>query len=150
MSNLFLLFPAVLLIIAAVIDLRTREIPDIISVLLIVCGVLAAWFRWAGIQWWMVAAGLAVGLGIGLAMFRCLAFGGGDAKVIAGLGAILGPVGIWFFLFWMALAGGVLALIAKSRGQRDYAYGPAILLGYLGYLIFPADIWTTLRESMTY
>jgi len=40
-------------------------------------------------------------------------------------------------LFWMALAGGLLALIAMARGQRDYAYGPAIAAGYLGYLIWP-------------
>ena len=71
------------------------------------------------------------------------------AKVIAGVGAVLGPVGIWFFLFWMALAGGVLALVAKIRGQRDYAYGPALFLGYTGYLTYPANIWSTIRDLMT-
>lgn len=150
MSSLFLLMPAVVLMIAAAIDLKTREIPDTISVALAICGSMAAVYGWAGILWWMVACGILTGLFVGLLMFRFAGFGGGDAKVIAGLGAILGPVGIWFFLFWMALAGGVLALIAKCRGQRDYAYGPAILLGYFGYLFFPADIWSAITKSMTY
>lgn len=150
MSHLLLLVPLLLLIIASGIDLKTREIPDLITISLLTCAIAAATFGWAGIRWWMVVSGGGTGLTIGFLLFRFAKFGGGDAKVIAGIGAILGPVGIWFFLFWMALAGGVLALVAKCRDQRDYAYGPALLLGYLGYLIFPADILSTIRELMTY
>ena len=142
MSNLILLVPLLLLLIAAMIDLKTREIPDWISIGLVVVGMVAAMFGWAGIQWWMVVSGAVLGLVIGLALYRFAGFGGGDGKLIAGIGAFLGPVGLLFALFWMALAGGVLALIAKFRGQRDYAYGPAILLGYVGYLFYPADVWS--------
>ena len=137
-----------LLLLAAVVDLRTREIPDWISIAILLVGIAAAAFGWAGIRWWMVASGLVLGLVVGLVLFRFAGFGGGDGKLIAGIGAVLGPVGILFFLMWMALAGGVLALIAKYRGQREYAYGPAILTGYVGYLIFPADMWSTLRNLM--
>lgn len=71
-------------------------------------------------------------------------FGGGDAKLIAAVGALLGPVGLLFALFWTAVAGGVLALIAMVRGQRDYAYGPAIALGYLAYLVWPVGLFQRL------
>lgn len=150
MSELALLLPLLPLLIAAAIDLKTREIPDWVSVILLLIAFWAASGGILNIRWWMVGTGLVIGLIVGFSMFRYAAFGGGDAKCIAGLGAVLGPAGIWFFLFWMALAGGVLALIAKIRGQRDYAYGPAILLGYIGYLLYPADIWSTLRGLMTY
>ena len=142
MTNLVLLVPLLLLIVASVIDLKTREIPDWISIGLVVVGMVAAMFGWAGIQWWMVVSGAVLGLVIGLALYGFAGFGGGDGKLIAGIGAFLGPVGLLFVLFWMALAGGVLALVAKFRGQRDFAYGPAILLGYVGYLFYPADVWS--------
>ena len=148
--KLILLLPLILLVFVVVVDQRTREIPDWITLALIGIGLIAAAGGFAGIRWWMVVTGLAVGFTIGYFLFRFAQFGGGDAKVIAGVGAVLGPVGIWFFLFWMALFGGVLALVARSRGQRDYAYGPALLLGYIGYLIFPADLFSTIKELMTY
>jgi prepilin peptidase CpaA len=137
---LILIVPVVLLLIATWCDLRTREIPDWISVALVLIGMTAAGFGWAEIRWWMVLSGLLLGFLIGLALFHFARFGGGDAKLIAGIGAILGPVGLLFALFWMAVFGGVLALIAMLRGQRDYAYGPAILAGYLGYLVYPGGV----------
>jgi len=137
---LILIVPVVLLMIATCCDLRTREIPDWISVALVLIGITAAGFGWAGVRWWMVLSGLLVGFLIGLALFHFASFGGGDAKLIAGIGAILGPLGLLFALFWMAVFGGVLALIAMLRGQRDYAYGPAILAGYIGYLVYPGGM----------
>lgn len=148
MGELILLIPVLLLTLASVIDLRTREIPDWISVALIAVGVTAAAQGWADIQWWMVVTGTFIGFAVGFGLFRFASFGGGDAKLITGVGAILGPVGLWFFLMWMALAGGALALAAKYRGKGQCAYGPAILIGYMGFLIFPADMWTTLRNLM--
>ena len=126
--------------IAAVWDLRTREIPNSFSFALVLVAVVAATFGLAGVQGWMVATGALLGLAIGYALFRFAKFGGGDAKLIAALGALLGPFGLLFLLFWMALAGGVLALIALARGQRDYAYAPAIAAGYLAYLIWPVGM----------
>ena len=140
MDVLILVVPVVLLLIATWSDLRTREIPDWISVALVLIGITAAGFNWGGVRWWMVPSGLLLGLLIGLALFHFAGFGGGDAKLIAGIGAILGPVGLLFTLFWMAVAGGLLALIAMIRGQRDYAYGPAILAGYIGYLVYPGGV----------
>ena len=141
MDVLILIVPVVLLLIATWCDLRTREIPDWISVALVLMGITAAGFGWAGVRWWMVLSGLLLGFLIGVAFFHFAGFGGGDAKLIAGIGAILGPVGLLFSLFWMAVAGGVLALLAMIRGQRDYAYGPAIAAGYIAYLVYPGGVF---------
>ena len=141
MDVLILIVPVVLVLIATWCDLRTRDIPDWISVALVFIGITAAGFGWAGVRWWMVLSGLLLGFLIGLALFHFARFGGGDAKLIAGIGAILGPVGLLFSLFWMAVAGGVLALIAMIRGQRDYAYGSAIAAGYIAYLVYPGGVF---------
>ena len=134
--------PLLLLMVAAVCDLRTREIPDWISIALLLLAVIAAAFGIANIRWWMVLSGGLVGLAVGGTLFRFAKLGGGDAKLIAALGALLGPVGLWFALFWMALAGGVFALIAAARGQRDYAYAPAIAIGFAAYLVYPGGLLT--------
>ena len=142
MDVLILIVPVVFLMIATWCDLWTREIPDWISVALILIGIAAAGFGWASIRCWMVLSGLLLGFLIGLALFHFAKFGGGDAKLIAGIGAILGPVGLLISLFWMAVAGGVLALIAMIRGRRDYAYGPAIAAGYIAYLVYPGGVFS--------
>jgi Flp pilus assembly protein protease CpaA len=67
-------------------------------------------------------------------LFALAKFGGGDAKIIASLAALLGTKGFLFLLYYVALAGGGLALVALLRKRRDLAYGPAIALGYAALL----------------
>ncbi|WP_419194934.1 hypothetical protein [Novipirellula herctigrandis] len=66
--------------------------------------------------------------------FRFARLGGGDAKLIASLRMLLGPVGILILCFGMSVFGGVLSLVAMLRGQRDYAYVPAITAGFVWYV----------------
>jgi len=141
MTYLIFIAVLVLLLLATWCDLRAREIPDGISVAVLFVAIGAAACGVANVQWWMVVSGGLLGLATGAALFRFAKLGGGDAKVIAAVGALLGPVGLLFALFWMALAGGVLALIAMARGQREYAYGPAIACGYVAYLIWPVGLF---------
>jgi len=124
----------VLLMVATVYDLRIREIPDWISMAIAILAVATASTGWLGIDLVLVAIGGIVGLTMGYLLFRFAKLGGGDAKLIAALGMLVGPVGLFIVLFGTALAGGVLSLVAMLRGQRDYAYVPAITAGFLGYI----------------
>ena len=123
-----------LLIVATVCDFRTREIPDWICIAIAIVAVISASTGWLGIGLVLVAIGGVVGLTIGYLLFRFAKLGGGDAKLIAALGMLVGPVGLFIVLFGMAVAGGVLSLVAMLRGQRDYAYVPAITAGFIGYV----------------
>lgn len=125
-----------LLLIATAVDVRSREIPDSISVAIVALAIVSSWLGWLGLPIiWVVAGGL-VGLLIGYGLFRFAKLGGGDAKLIAALGCLLGPLGILILLFGMAIAGGVLSLVAMVRGQRDFAYAPAITFGFVWYACF--------------
>lgn len=128
------LFVLSLLAIATVCDLRTREIPDWISMTIGGVAVIASLLNWWDLAIVWVFAGGVLGLVIGCSLFRFARLGGGDAKLIIALGMLVGPIGLWIVLFGMAIAGGVLSLVAIVRGQRDLAYGPAIMAGFISYL----------------
>lgn len=125
---------ALLLLVATAHDLRTREIPDWISIAMASLAVVSSVTGWLGIGLVWVAIGGALGLIVGYLLFRFAKLGGGDAKLIAALGMLVGPIGLCIVLFVMAVAGGVLSLVALLRGQRDYAYVPAIAAGFIGYV----------------
>ena len=126
----------VLLGIASAIDVQTREIPNWISIVIGILAVISSLIGWLELSIGLVLVGGIVGLLIGYLLFQFAKLGGGDSKLIAAIGLLVGPVGIFIVLFGMAIAGGVLSLLAMLRGQRDYAYVPAIFVGFLGYVFF--------------
>lgn len=129
---------AAILLGASVFDLRTREIPNTFPLLLLGWAVAA---RVAGFQeadWWGLLGGLAIGLAVGAALFAVGGMGGGDAKLLGGLGAVLGPRAFLVVMVYIAVLGGVLALaVAIVRGRRgiEFVYGPAIALGYVAAVV---------------
>jgi len=117
------------LVLATIIDFRTREIPDSIPIALFGCAVAGTAFGVASHGWMSLALGLGLGFSVGAFLFWLGGFGGGDAKLLAAVGATLGPREFPTFLFYVAIAGGLLAAIALLRGRRDIAYTPAMALG---------------------
>ncbi|MDB5341640.1 MAG: signal peptide protein [Schlesneria sp.] len=127
---------AVLLtLMAAIYDLRTREIPDWISAALLMASVTVRLASISTGSWVGLLLGFAVGSAIGLLLFALGAWGGGDVKLVAAIGAALELEGLLITFFWMALAGAVLGLVSASRRQREFAYGPAIACGVWIYAI---------------
>jgi prepilin peptidase CpaA len=124
-------------LVAAVEDLRRRQIPNWIPVAAILGGVLiAAWER--GLQGaGSSLLGMAAGFGVFFAFYALGAMGGGDVKLMAGFGAVLGWSRIWEAALWTAAVGGVVALIAagasmlrkKKAAAEAIPYAPAIALG---------------------
>ena len=133
--NPALTVPGVVLVLASAFDLRTREIPDAFPLALLAWSVASRLFGFQPATWFQLETGLvpglAVGLAVGLFLFRVGALGGGDAKLLAALGACLGPLAFGIAFAWIGLVGGVLALAAHIRRRREVVYGPALAIGYL-------------------
>lgn len=114
---------AVLVLAAAASDIRTRRIPNWLT-LSGVCaglGLNSALYGLAGLK--ASASGLALGFGCYLVLYCLRAMGAGDVKLMAAVGAIVGPSSFIAVLIATALSGGVLALaliIWKGRVKETF------------------------------
>ena len=112
--------PAVFILVmltAAMYDVRTRRIPNRLTVGAMLAGLaLGAFSGWGGIVASVEGIGLAFVISVPLLLLGGL--GGGDAKLLMAAGAFLGPGRFLAALLPIALAGGALALwTAFSTGQ---------------------------------
>jgi prepilin peptidase CpaA len=113
-----------LLIAAALIDIKSNRIPNWLvfgGALfgLVYNGFFPAFERESG--WLLAIEGLGVGLGMLLPFYMLRAMGAGDVKLMAMVGAFLGPWHTFMAVLATFLAGGVLAigfLIAKGSLRR--------------------------------
>jgi Flp pilus assembly protein protease CpaA len=125
----------VILAIAVVFDLRSRQIPDTLSVCLLGLALAATGFHLHAVPWLDLCLGLSLGFSAGLFLFWLGGFGGGDVKLIACLGAVLGLKGELGVMFYVAILGGLFALAARLWRKRDFPYAPAIALGLLAFIV---------------
>ena len=146
------------LIVLAFIDLDTFYIPDACSLGLVPLGLAAAWVN-PHLQGGLLArlggslAGAAAGFGVSYATalagewwFGKEALGGGDVKLLAGVGALLTWGGAISTLligcFFGAVYGGALLLRGRLKRQDPIPFGPFLSLGALinlFVLITPLD-----------
>lgn len=121
------IIPLLAALIASAVDLWEREIPDTLSV---GCGVLGIGCSLAGMSTVTWGLSLVSGLLVAAVLGLRGGFGGGDVKLMAGLATWLSLAAAVAFLFWTAIAGLLLSVIAVAWKQRDLAYGPAIAVGF--------------------
>jgi len=121
---------------AAVIDLRTRRVPNPLTALLASAGLLLAATGLSGVSFAASLVGLSLGLALMLPGHFFGATGAGDVKLFAASGALIGPVPIAVAFVYTVIAGGVLALAVLAyrrrqgqHGDHHFAYAPAILVG---------------------
>ena len=109
---------------AAVIDIRTRRVPNWLTALIASVGILLAASGTGRLSIGASLAGLAVGL---LLMLPGHVFGGlgaGDVKLLAAVGALMGPWPIARAFLYTAIAGGALAAaISLWRRQLKATLG---------------------------
>ena len=95
-------------------DLRMRRVPNALTFGAAAAALLfhLADGGWSGLGW--SAAGWLTGLALFLPFFALSGIGGGDVKLLAALGAWLGPGATVWLALYAAIAGGVLAILVSS------------------------------------
>lgn len=140
-KSLVIFFALAVLLCVFLIDQRTMEIPNELSIALLVLGVVDA-FTSNDITLLERGIGLVI---ISVPMFLLTlaiknAFGGGDVKLIAGAGFLLGWPGVVLATFVGVLIGGaqgVYILTVKKQGKETlFAFGPALSIGIAVSLTF--------------
>lgn len=142
-TDLLLALLALLLVIAAVIDIRTFTISNRLNVAV---AALAPVFWWsAGLPLWP-DAGVQIAVAAGVFALLAAAFyagmmGGGDVKLAAALALWFSPASTLKFLVFMSIAGGILTLVVlvvhrlrSKEGRPRIPYGVAIAIGALAIL----------------
>jgi prepilin peptidase CpaA len=123
-SYLHLTLLATVLAAAVYTDVRERKIPNALVLAGLVAGLIVAALQSAG--WWLTVpaaagsigaalAGAGLGLAAGVIFFALGALGAGDGKLLAVVGAFLGPMGLFLAVLYGGIAGGLFALAAAAR-----------------------------------
>jgi prepilin peptidase CpaA len=142
-SELLLAVLALLLVVAAVIDVRTYTISNRLN--LAVAAIAPLYWLSSGLPLW---PGVAIQLALGAGVFALLAIafyvgmmGGGDVKLAAAIALWFPPAATLGFLVYMSLAGGIVTLIVvvlhklrSKEGKPEIPYGVAIAIGALAIL----------------
>ena len=145
-TDLLLIALAIILIVAAIIDIRTFTISNRLNATVALL---------APVYWWSIALpfwpDIGLQVGVALLVFGLLAItfymgmmGGGDVKLAAALALWFSPMSTVKFLVIMSLAGGILTVIVmildrfqkRLEGDQDPSkpevpYGVAIAVGGL-------------------
>ena len=106
-----------MVLVAAGLDLRTRRIPNWLTVSGFAMALAFRLPQGGGAFFDGLAAGL-IAFAISLPFFALGGLGGGDVKLLAAVGAFLGIDRLWTALFVTAIVGGALALVAVIQQRR--------------------------------
>lgn len=117
--------------VALVTDLSSRTIPNWLPLTSVAAGLACGLWSGGGRGLAIAAAGTALGFLVFLALHWLGGLGGGDVKLMAGFGALLGPAGILGAALAACVAGAVLAAAVALWRPRQAAisYAPAIVAG---------------------
>jgi prepilin peptidase CpaA len=116
---------------AAFNDLRRGAVSNWINAVALLAGFTYHGIHrgWTGLG--LALAGSLLGFFVFLVFYWLGAMGGGDVKLMAAFGALLGPSGILLAALLAAPIGALIAAasLVWNRRRRSIPYGPAIVLG---------------------
>jgi len=137
-TELLLGILAILLLVAAVVDVRTFTISNSLNLAVALLAPIY-WLSIAMPLWPDVVIQLAIGAGVFALLagaFYAGMMGGGDVKLAAALALWFSPASTLKFLVLMSIAGGVVTLVAIAlhrfrgrEGRPEIPYGVAIAFG---------------------
>ena len=105
-------------LVATVIDIRTRRIPNVLTATMAGLGLGLAAAGISGVSLGAAVVGFVLGLGLMLPGHALGATGAGDVKLMAAIGSIVGPGMVVNAFLFTAVAGGALAVVVALRRRR--------------------------------
>jgi prepilin peptidase CpaA len=103
---------------AAAVDPRVRRVPHPLTFGTALLGLVLAALHVTAVGLPGACAGMALGLALMLPGHLFGATGAGDVKLFAAFGTLLGPARMLPAFLYVAIAGGVLAVVVASRRRR--------------------------------
>ncbi|OCA84310.1 hypothetical protein A8F94_16495 [Bacillus sp. FJAT-27225] len=138
MINAIMLF--LLLVICVITDMRERKIYNVVLFPFLLIALIVNSFT-GGVQGLGDALlGMLIGLGILLIPYLMGGMGAGDVKLLAVIGALMGPEFVFLSAVYMALVGGAIAIlvILFKKGAKERIRGMVLcILGLLNGLKLP-------------
>ncbi len=110
-NGLILLFLAGVLMIASVTDLRSQRIPNKLTYSTMIFGLVFAGMTSGLAGFLQSLGGIALGLALLIGFYLLGGMGAGDVKLMAAVGSLLGPQGVFEAFLGTAMAGGLYALL---------------------------------------
>ena len=101
-------------VVACFTDVRARKIPNLLTFGAAACGLLFHLVVNGAHGLGTAAAGWIVGILLFLPIFLLRGMGAGDVKLLAALGAWLGPLQVIWLALFASIAGGVMALMVAT------------------------------------
>ena len=119
MMNPYLLtFTICVLVLAAVIDLRVRRIPNVLTYSAMVVGLVYHTGMY-GIEGFVFSAGgLALGAALLIGPYLFGIMGAGDTKLMAAMGSIIGPGAVFYAFLFTGIIGAIYAVIVLLGNRR--------------------------------
>lgn len=121
------------------IDADTQEIPLVLNIILFILGIASVWIIGEPCITDRVIGIFAISLPMFLLAVLFNGFGGGDVKLMAAAGFLLGWKAVVAAFFFAVIAGGAYAvylLATKKKGRKGYfAFGPFLCVGIFLALI---------------
>lgn len=131
------------LLVLSLVDLKTFEIPPACNIVIGITGVIRTAMDLE--NWYVYVIGMLTVSGIFLVVYFVTGgrgIGGGDVKLMAAAGLLLGWKGILLALFIGSLAGSVihLALMGLKGKERVLAFGPYLAIGIFISMLYGEKI----------
>ena len=104
--------------ISVIVDLRSRRVPNPLTLGIAVMGIALAAARVTNVSVTAALVGAALGLVLMLPGHLIGATGAGDVKLFAAIGTLLGPTHIVIAFLYTAIAGGIVAVVVAVRRRR--------------------------------
>lgn len=144
------------LALASLSDIRSRRIPNYLTVVLIITS-LTVYLMIAGIDGLLFSLkGMALGFIILFVPYLFGGMGAGDVKLMAGVGAALGPEQVLLALLFTALLGGILAVIIILAGDtiketlKNFFASAWLTLSGAGVQVFTAGLEHKKKTKVPY